>query len=471
MKLNRNKLKILEKDLGFSLVNFSECNSSFKDYGRSSMRIESKNINDELYLIKVMEREVANHYRDNKNPKSTYVNSIYSEYISCNIGKMLELNIQEVILGYKTHNQANKSLSPILTPCVACKDFCKKEERLIPFDVIFTGISEDEKINYNKNNIYDVLEVIKKQKFVNSDSLKEHFLDMFVFDSFIGNFDRHGKNWGIIENTSTNEYRIAPIFDCGSSLHPKTDRYRIKKYAKAFKESNNNIREKAFGTPVSYFKDENGKKLNYYEFLINDDFDCNCNIAKSILKIVPKIVRLNEDSVIDNLINSLKVAIGEERAYVITNELKFKVEEMLMPTLEISKELLNKEIDEFVLKDYSEFNQYNNKEKREFLSEIKNILEMQKLLIENNSNNFDTKDLYQRVDEFLESKNTKDMKAVLSYLEKNNFPINYTDHFKEKFRLEIEKSSENKEKTYNPKKTKEDEKVEKKKEFDISDKF
>ena len=471
MKLNRNKLKILEKDLGFSLVNFSECKASFKDYGRSSMRIESKNINDELYLIKVMEREVANHYRDNKNPKSTYVNSIYSEYISCNIGKMLELNIQEVILGYKTHNQANKSLSPILTPCVACKDFCKKEERLIPFDVIFTGISEDEKINYNKNNIYDVLEVIKKQKFVNSDSLKEHFLDMFVFDSFIGNFDRHGKNWGIIENTSTNEYRIAPIFDCGSSLHPKTDRYRIKKYAKAFKESNNNIREKAFGTPVSYFKDENGKKLNYYEFLINDDFDCNCNIAKSILKIVPKIVRLNEDSVIDNLINSLKVAIGEERAYVITNELKFKVEEMLMPTLEISKELLNKEIDEFILKDYSEFNQYNNKEKREFLSEIKNILEMQKLLIENNSNNFDTKDLYQRVDEFFESKNTKDMKAVLSYLKKNNFPINYTDHFKEKFRLEIETSSENKEKTYNPKKTKEDEKVEKKKEFDISDKF
>ena len=142
-----------------------------------------------------------------------------------------------------------------------------------------------------------------------------------------------------------------------------------------------------------------------------------------------------------------------------------------MPTLEISKELLNKEIDEFILKDYSEFNQYNNKEKREFLSEIKNILEMQKLLIENNSNNFDTKDLYQRVDEFLESKNTKDMKAVLSYLEKNNFPINYTDHFKEKFRLEIEKSSEKKEKTYTPKKTKEDEKVEKKKEFDISDKF
>ena len=57
-----------------------------------------------------------------------------------------------------------------------------------------------------------------------------------------------------------------------------------------------------------------------------------------------------------------------------------------------------------MLKDYNEFNEYNKEEKREFLSEIKNILEMQKLLIENNSNNFDIKDLYQRVDNFLENK-------------------------------------------------------------------
>ena len=146
---------------------------------------------------------------------------------------------------------------------------------------------------------------------------------------------------------------------------------------------------------------------------------------------------------------------------------------MLIPTLEISKELLNKEVDEFMLKDYSGFNKYNNEEKREFLSEIKNILEMQKLLIENNSNNFDTKDLYQRVDEFLESKNTKDMKTVFAYLEKNDFPIDYVDHFEEKFRLEIEKSSENKEKSNNLKEINEDEEIEKNKdkEFDISDNF
>lgn len=47
---------------------------------------------------------------------------------------------------------------------------------------------------------------------------------------------------------------------------------------------------------------------------------------------------------------------------------------MLIPTLEISKELLNKEVDEFMLKDYSGFNKYNNEEKREKeRNRIKNV--------------------------------------------------------------------------------------------------
>ena len=202
---------------------------------------------------------------------------------------------------------------------------------------------------------------------------------------------------------------------------------------------------------------------------MNNSFNYNSDIAKSIVKIVPKLIELNNNGGIYDILDKLDGMIIPERIEVITKELNFKVDEMFIPTLEISKELLNKEIDKFMLKDYNEFNEYSNEEKREFLSEIKNILEMQKLLIENNSNNFDTKDLYQRVDEFLESKNTKDMKAVFSYLEKNNFPIDYIDHFEEKFRLEIEKIAENKEKSNNLKEINEDEVIEKKKEFDITD--
>ena len=195
---------------------------------------------------------------------------------------------------------------------------------------------------------------------------------------------------------------------------------------------------------------------------MNNGFDYNSDIAKSIVKIVPKLIELNNNGGIYDILDKLDGMIIPERIEVITKELNLKVDEMFIPTLEISKELLNKEIDKFMLKDYSGFNKYNNEEKIEFLSE------MQKLLIENNSNNFDTKDLYQRVDDFFKSKNTKDMKAVFVYLEKNNFPIDYINHFEEKFRLEIEKSTENKEKSNNSKEINEDEEKEKEKEFDIN---
>lgn len=61
------------------------------------------------------------------------------------------------------------------------------------------------------------------------------------------------------------------------------------------------------------------------------------------------------------------------------------------------------------------------------------------------------------------------MKAVFNYLKKIDFPINYIEHFEEKFRLEIEKITENKEKSRNSKETNKDKEVEKEKEFDITD--
>ena len=78
------------------------------------------------------------------------------------------------------------------------------------------------------------------------------------------------------------------------------------------------------------------------------------------------------------------------------------------------------------------------------------------------------------MDCFLENKNIEnieDMKAVFSYLEENDFPIDYINHFEEQFRLEIEKIAENKEKSNNLKEINEDEEIkkdkDKDKEFDI----
>lgn len=76
------------------------------------------------------------------------------------------------------------------------------------------------------------------------------------------------------------------------------------------------------------------------------------------------------------------------------------------------------------------------------------------------------------MDCFLENKNIEDiedMKAVFSYLEENDFPIDYINHFEKQFRLEIEKIAENKEKSNNLKEINEDEEIkkDKDKEFDI----
>ena len=321
MKLSKKAIQKAE----IELIDFSNCELSTKSYEESSMKKNAIIFKDEKYLLKYMEKNKARHYQDIKNQKETYFNSVYSEYISCHIGKMIGLDIQDTIIGFEKENNKLKGIQYI--PCVACKDFCKSGENIVNFERIFEIVNRKENKRYNDENFNDVLKVIEKQEFIDKNKLKENFLDMFVFDSFMGNFDRNLKNFGIIENEKDKTYRIAPIFDCASSLHPKANRKRIKFLA------------------------------NFYE------------------------------------------------------------------------------------KDSQVVYEYSNEEKREFLSEIKNILEMQKLLIENNSNNFDIKDLYQRVDNFLENKNTKNMKAVFIYLEKNNFPIDYINHFEEKFRLEIEKSN------------------------------
>lgn len=46
---------------------------------------------------------------------------------------------------------------------------------------------------------------------------REWWADLVVFDTFIGNTDRHTENWGVLSDAANN-HRMAPIFDNGTSL-------------------------------------------------------------------------------------------------------------------------------------------------------------------------------------------------------------------------------------------------------------
>ena len=50
--------------------------------------------------------------------------------------------------------------------------------------------------------------------------IKQHFWNMVVIDSLIGNWNRTSDNWGILHNEKTNTYTPAPVFNNGNSFPP-----------------------------------------------------------------------------------------------------------------------------------------------------------------------------------------------------------------------------------------------------------
>lgn len=157
--------------------------------------------------------------------------------------------------------------------------------------------------------------------------------------------------------------------------------------------------------------------------------------------------------------NHLKKIDGEKLVLETYN----KVEEMIINNNFNEK----KNFSEKIISDCISYIENDIKPTKDFFNSIKEALEIEELLVENNKSEINIEDFYEIVDNFLESKNTKDMKAVLEYLEKNDFPSDYIEHFEDKFRLKIERTTENKEKSNVSKEINKDEEIEKEKKKEI----
>ena len=108
----------------------------------------------------------------------------------------------------------------------------------------------------------------------------ERFWDMFIVDALNGNFDRHGGNWGFIKKE--NKYKIAPVFDNGSSMYPKLN---TDKQLAEIMRSEEEIDKRIYAFPTSHIK-LNGRKSSYFEVINSLQFE-ECN--KALKRIVPKI--------------------------------------------------------------------------------------------------------------------------------------------------------------------------------------
>ena len=61
----------------------------------------------------------------------------------------------------------------------------------------------------------DIMQMLRENsKLTNVEETIVIFWQIYVVDALLGNFDRHGSNWGFIKKDNT--YSIAPVFDNGS---------------------------------------------------------------------------------------------------------------------------------------------------------------------------------------------------------------------------------------------------------------
>lgn len=201
--------------------------------------------------------------KNNNTKDKYYTNGCISEHIGCLIFKCLGFNTQDTKLGIYTVDGKDKL-------CVLCKDFETDNKKLFKFAEIKNGIISSSENGFGVE-LSSVLEAIEEQENINPSILKSFYWDMFITDAFLGNFDRHNGNWGLLLDDVNKTSEIAPIYDCGSCLYPALTDEEMKKILNDPKE----IEARIYVFPNSILK-INDKKINYFNYISSlENKDCN----------------------------------------------------------------------------------------------------------------------------------------------------------------------------------------------------
>ena len=210
-----------------------------------------------------------------KNKNISYINNAFSEYVGSNVFRICGFKTQNTLLGTYTYNGKEKIVC-------ACEDFTDENHVLYEFENLALSANPDKKIETELSDIMEVIDSLEKiSKLSIKDDVKKKFWDMFVVDSIIGNTDRHNGNWGILVDTQNNCANFAPIYDCGSCLNPMLEDQELEKL--------NNAEIKNLAVNSYSCLKENGKKINYMQYIQdckeNKNKDCN----EAIIRIFPQI--------------------------------------------------------------------------------------------------------------------------------------------------------------------------------------
>lgn len=228
-------------------MDFTKYKENKKLYSGAERKI-GITINGEDYIVKFQKKTRFG-------PRNNHI----SEYIGCKIFRSLDIPVQEVFLGTYEDEQV-----------VVIKDFVKDYQNFVAFnDIGESSIEENrDQFQYSYEDITNILKA--NNKLEDPNETIHMFWTLYLVDALIGNFDRHGGNWGFIKEN--NVYKRAPVFDNGSCLFPNlTDEDEMLKIIKDQDETNKRI----YDFPTSQIL-LNGKKSSYFEVISSLAFkECN----------------------------------------------------------------------------------------------------------------------------------------------------------------------------------------------------
>lgn len=199
-----------------------------------------------------------------------------SEHVGSRVFELAGLPAQETYLGTCDGE-----------PVVACRDFIPEGTQFVPFNDVGESTLEEDRETY-QYSYDDIMRMLRdNRKLTAVDETVEMFWRMYVVDALLGNFDRHGANWGFLKQEGA--YRIAPVFDNGSCLFPGlVDDEALNEVMR----SEDEMLRRVFEFPTSQIR-LSGRKSSYYEVIASRSFP-ECNEARDYV-----LSRLDMDCVQD----------------------------------------------------------------------------------------------------------------------------------------------------------------------------
>lgn len=232
-----------------------------------------------------------------------------SEYLGSRIFGLLGIPAQDAWLGRWKEEEV-----------VCVRDFLENGEVFVPFNGVGESmIDEDrERFRYSYSDIMRMLRV--NAKLTDVEGTVARFWDIFIVDALLGNFDRHGSNWGFVKKNDC--YRMAPVFDNGSCLFPalNTDE-KLRKVM----DSQEEMARRVYTFPTSQVL-LRGRKSSYATVIESRAFD-ECN--RALARIVP----LVDFRAIDRLIENTPFCSDTRRAFY-QKILRFRFERILRSAYE-----------------------------------------------------------------------------------------------------------------------------------------